>query len=295
MPCLGSRWGIDYLAQLRSFIGSAGLGVLEHDGSYPGDTCAATGHPGHRGLADSQWRQWQAITALYRWCRAEGVYLNIPDWYFLTGGSKTAMGYRETNWSLPREEQVIIERQNIFDGTWEKTPSMGWMFVPLTQYHGGGAAATIEPLDQHRDHYEARLADLLGAGVQACWRGPRLYDSDATKALVKRWVAFYKGHRAILDSDIIHLRRPDGRDWDGILHVDPQLAERGLAMLSNPLGEPITRRIALPLRYAALEGSVSVQVDDGAPALVPIDARGDATIAVTIPARGRSFVVLRRP
>ena len=30
-------------------------------------------------------------------------------------------------------EQEIIERQNVYDGTWEKTASMGWMFVPLTQ------------------------------------------------------------------------------------------------------------------------------------------------------------------
>ena len=77
-------------------------------------------------------------TGFYEWCRGEGVYLNMPDWYFLNGGSKTGMGYRETNWSLPREYQEIIERQNIFDGTWEKTPSMGWMFVPLTEYQGGG-------------------------------------------------------------------------------------------------------------------------------------------------------------
>ncbi len=59
------------------------------------------------------------------------------------------MGYRETNWSLPRKQQEIIERQNVYDGTWNKTPSMGWMFVPLVQYHGGGAAATIEPLKDH--------------------------------------------------------------------------------------------------------------------------------------------------
>ena len=103
--------------------------------------------------------------------------MNIPDWYFLNGGSKTGMGYRETNWSLPREYQEIIERQNIFDGTWEKTPSMGWMFVPLTEYQGGGAAATIEPLKDHLPHYEQRLANLFGAGVQACYRGPRLYDA----------------------------------------------------------------------------------------------------------------------
>ena len=55
MPCLGepaggsTTWG-----ELRSFIGDAGLGVLEHDGSYPGDRCTATSHPGHAGLADSQ-------------------------------------------------------------------------------------------------------------------------------------------------------------------------------------------------------------------------------------------------
>jgi len=62
MPCLGSKWGEWYLGQLRHFLGDAGFGVLEHDGSYPGDRCAATNHPGHHGLADSQWVQWRAIT-----------------------------------------------------------------------------------------------------------------------------------------------------------------------------------------------------------------------------------------
>src|SRR5437667_202140 len=83
----------------------------------------------------------------------------------------------------PRAYQEIIERQNIFDGTWEKTPSMGWMFVPLTEYQGGGTAATIEPLKGHLPHYEQRLANLFGAGVIACYRGPRLYDNDETKAV----------------------------------------------------------------------------------------------------------------
>ena len=53
------------------------------------------------------------------------------------------MGYRETNFSLPRERQILIARQNIYDATYEKTPSMGWMFVPLVEYHGGGAAARL--------------------------------------------------------------------------------------------------------------------------------------------------------
>src|SRR5699024_3856182 len=131
--------------------------------------------------------------------------------------------------------QIILERQNIYDGTWTKTPSMGWMFVPLVQYHGGGAAATIEPLHEHLYAYKMHLIQNFGSGVQACYRGPRLYDTPETKAMVKGIVSWYKKYRKILNSDIIHLRRADGRDWDGILHVNPNLENKGFAMLYNPL------------------------------------------------------------
>lgn len=286
MPCLGAVWGSNYLASLKSFMAEAGLGVLEHDGSYPGDQCASTSHPYHRGLADSQWVQWKAITELYQWCRGEGIYLNIPDWYFLNGGTKTGMGYREVNWSLPRAYQEIIERQNIFDGTWEKTPSMGWMFVPLTEYHGGGPAATIEPLKEHLPHYEQRLANLFGAGVIACYRGPRLYDSDETKAVVKRWVDFYKRHRAILNSDILHLRRADGRDLDYILHVNPGLKEKGLLMVYNPLEQAVSKTITVPLYYTGLTEWASVRERDGSANRVKLDREYKAYLSVNVPARG---------
>ena len=293
MPCLGSKWGRDYLGQLQSFITQTGFGILEHDGSYPGDTCARTNHPGHQGLGDSQWTQFTAITDFYKWCRANGVYLNIPDWYYLNGGSKCAMNYKETNWSLPRDEQEIIERQNIFDGTWEKTSSMGWMFVPLTQYHGGGAAATIEPLCEHLDHYQARLADLFGAGVQACYRGPRIYDTDATKALVKKWIGFYKKHREVLDSDIIHLRRPDGRDWDGILHANPGGKEKALAFLYNPLPEAIQREIVLPLYYTGLTDTAKVSEQDGRPKTFKLDRAYNIRLTVTLPPNGHTWFVIQ--
>lgn len=294
-PCLGSAWGQDYFRKLRQFYEVTGCGILEHDGSYPGDTCASTQHPGHEGLADSQWRQWRTIASFYQWCRARGIYLNVPDWYYLAGSSKCGMGYRETNWSLPREQQEIIERQNIFDGTWEKAPSMGWMFVPLTEYHGGGAAATIEPLKDHLEHYETRLANLFGAGVQACYRGPRLYDSDETKAVVSRWVAFYKRHRAILDSDLIHLRRPDGRDWDGWLHVNPKLKERGLAVIYNPLDQAIERTIRLPLYYTGLTEAALVRTPDGQVRQLRLSRDYRAGLEVRIPARERTWLVIEAP
>ncbi len=152
---------------LGSFIEATGLELLEHDGPYPGDVCASTTHPGHRGERDSQWAQWRLSADLYAWARARGTSLNVPDYYFLVGSNKVAMGYREVNWSLPRERQILLGRQNVYDGTWTKTPTMGWMFVPLTEYHGGGAAATLEPLVEHLPAYEAHLINNLAAGVLA--------------------------------------------------------------------------------------------------------------------------------
>jgi hypothetical protein len=292
MPCLGARWGVEYLKQLRHFVKAARLGVLEHDGSYPGDFCAATNHPFHHGLDDSQWVMWRTITDFYKWCRAEGVYLNIPDWYFLNGGSKTAMGYREDNWSLPRAYQEVIERQNIYDGTWEKTPSMGWMFVPLTEYQGGGAAATIEPLKEHLPHYEQRLANLFGAGVQACYRGPQLYDSPETREIVKKWVDFYKKHRPILDSDVVHLRRADGRSIDYLLHVNPALRERGLLMVYNPLDRAVEKTLAVPLYYTGLTASVKVSERDGTPQELQLDRQYRIALPVKVAPRGVTWFVL---
>ena len=292
-PCLCSNWGETYFKKLYNFYETTGQDNLEHDGSYPGDVCASTKHPGHRGLEDSQWNQFRVITDFYKWCRANGIYLNVPDWYFLNGSNKTGMGYRETNWSLPRAQQEIIERQNVYDGTWEKTPSMGWMFVPLVQYHGGGKAATIEPLKEHLPHYQQRLANLFGAGVQACYRGPRLYDSPETRDVVAKWVSFYKDHRAILDSDIIHVRRPDGRDYDGILHVNPDLEEKGLLMLYNPLKEEIKKKITLNLYYTGLDAEALVSQEGEIPKTYFLDRNYNIEMEIEIPARGETWYIIK--
>ena len=292
-PCLGSEWGIEYFDKLYNFYTKTGLDILEHDGNYPGDICASVLHPGHKSLADSQWKQQQRIAIFYNWCRGKGIYLNVPDNYYLNGSTKSAMGYRETNWSLPREQQEIIERQNIYDGTWRKTPSMGWMFVPLVEYQGGGKAATIEPLREHLEHYGQRLANLFGSGVQACYRGPQLYDAPETRELVARWVKFYKRHRQILDGDIIHIRRPDGQDYDAILHVDPQGVEKGLLMIYNPLDISIHRKIRINLYYSGLKSTVSVTDSSGSTRTISIDPEGRAWVECDIPAKGEKWLVFK--
>lgn len=292
-PCLESRWGQEYFAKLKQFISETGFDLLEHDGNYPGDVCASTQHPGHRGLNDSQWTQYRRIAEFYRWCRARGVYLNVPDNYFLAGSNKVGMGYRETNWSLPRDQQHIHARQNLFDGTWLKTPSMGWMFVPLVQYHGGGAAATIEPLREHLADYEQHLANNLGYGAQACYRGPRLYDSPETKAVVIKWVTWFKKYRDILESDVIHVRRADGRNLDAVLHVNPALPIKGLAMIYNPGDEPLEQEITLPLYYAGLNNEVTVAEQGGKPVKMKLDRQYRITLRPKVAAHSRTWFLIR--
>ncbi|MEO8962554.1 MAG: alpha-galactosidase [Ginsengibacter sp.] len=258
-PCFGSKWGLAYRDKIKYFFTQTSFDIWENDGPYPGDVCASTTHPGHKGLDDSQWRQMEIQKELYHWLNAKGVYINAPDWYFLDGTNKTGIGYREVNFSLPRADQKILNRQNIFDGTWEKTPSMGWGFVPLTRYQGGGPEAVLEPLSEHLNDYRQLMMQYYGAGVQACYRGPRLYDTEKTKQAVIEVINWYKKYRRILNSDIIHLRRPDGRDWDGILHVNPDLKNKGLLMLYNPLKTKITRTIKVPLYFTGLTKSAIIK------------------------------------
>jgi len=188
---------------------------------------------------------------------------------------------------------VVLNRQNIYDGTWDKSPSMGWGFVPLTKYQGGDSSAVLEPLKDHLADYEKLMMQYYSAGVQACYRGPRLYDAPETKALVVKVVAWYRKYRLILNAPVIHLRRPDGRDWDGILHADPNGKDKGMLLLYNPTPKAITRRIDFPAYYAGLKDKAIVAEGDARPLSLPIGKDGKVRLNVTIPAQGSKWYTVR--
>ncbi|MEE2639707.1 MAG: hypothetical protein VX768_03715 [Planctomycetota bacterium] len=291
-PALTSPWGQAYFKRLKHFYETTGFDLLEHDGSYPGDVDVTPRPPLQKGEQDSRWAQWRTITDYYKWCRERGIYLNVPDYYFLSGANKTGMGYREVNWSLPRAMQVIHTRQNIFDGTWNKTPGMGWMFVPLAQYHGGGEAATVEPLDRHIDHYRRMIDCNLALGVQACYRGPRLFDTQRTKTMLKQRVDWFLQYRDILESDLIHGRRADGRDLDWVLHVNPQLPRKGMLIVFNPLKEAISRKLKVNLYYTGLTDQAKVTDGAGRQQSAKLNRDYTAGILTEVPAEGMSWYLI---
>ncbi len=292
-PALTSEWGQAYFKQLHHFFEQTGFDVLEHDGPYPGDVDVTPRPPLQKGALDSRWAQWRVTRDFYVWCRERGVYLNAPDYYYLAGTNKCGMGYREVNWSLPRAQQLIHTRQNIFDGTWSKTPSMGWMFVPLSEYHGGGAAATIEPLDQHRDHYRQMLQANLAMGVQACYRGPRLFDTEATKQMVAENVAWFKKYRDILESDVVHGRRADGQDLDWVLHVNPRLAEKGMLVVFNPGQQTVRKTLDVNLYYTGITDEATVAASDATPVKLRLGRDYRVRVPVEVPPGGMAWYTIR--
>jgi len=140
----------------------------------------------------------------------------------------------------------------------------------------------LEPLSEHLKDYEQLMVQYYGAGVQACYRGPRLYDNETTKQTVITTINWYKKYREILNADIIHLRRADGRDWDGIMHVNPQLKTKAFVLLYNPLKEKITRTVQLPVYYTGLANNITLAERDGQPKTYTINRNNEITLTFTI-------------
>ena len=138
-PCLCSRWGEEYFAQDQPVHRGDRAGFARARRLVPGRRLRLhAAIPAIAVWSDSQWMQWQTIADFIS-CAARGACTSTCRITISSPGqARPAMGYRESNWSLPRERQIILGRQNIYDGTWTKSPTMGWMFVPLVEYQGGG-------------------------------------------------------------------------------------------------------------------------------------------------------------
>ncbi|UCC45561.1 MAG: alpha-galactosidase, partial [Candidatus Zixiibacteriota bacterium] len=88
--------------------------------------------------------------------------------------------------------------------------------------------------------------------------------------------------RHILDSDIIHVRRPDGRDIDCVLHINPRLKRKGLAMVYNPLDRQVSKQLKLPLYYTGLTRTARIREQRGESREYRLDRKYNVEIPVSI-------------
>lgn len=292
--CIASSWKDTYYPAMWKFFDLTGLMTFNMDGPYHGDVCASTTHAHHRGLNDSQWEQWKTQVEVLHELQRRNMYIPIPDWYFLNGQSATGMGYREASANLTPQQQLLLGRQYIYDGTWHKAPTMGWMGLQLVGFYTNDPKVGLEPLSQNLDRYETGLFQHLASGCQFTVRGKRLYDTPETKAMVAKWVNWFKQYRDILTSDIIHLGRPDGRDIDLMLHVNPQIENKGMLIAFNPTDREITKTVKVPLYYTGIRGNAKITAADGREIEKGLAEENAVSLELTVPAGGFGWYLLRQ-
>jgi hypothetical protein len=110
---------------------------------------------------------------------------------------------------------------------------------------------------------------------------------------VKHWVDWFKQYRNILESDMVHGRRADGRDLDWMLHVNPKLETKGMLVVFNPLNHEVTRTLDIDLYYTSLEGSVRVAPMGGNETVYPLRRGTRLQLPVTVPAASMVWATMR--
>ena len=282
--CGASAWADMYFTNMWKTIEGAGMGAFKPDGPYHGDPCAATNHPHHKGLEDSQWAQWKWMCSVLHEGQRRNLYLTVPDYYFLNGQVCTGMGYREATDNIDITLQTVIYRQYIFDATWHKTAGMGWVNLNTEVLRGG--------MEKNLDKYERALFVMLSSGAQVWVRGHRLYDGPQSQAMLKKWMNWYRKYRAIIQGDIIHLRRPDGRGLDYYLHVNPDNKEKGMLLVFNPTNETMQQEIAVPLYYTGLTQTARIREQEEKAKSFALSRDYTAHVPVTLPANGYTWLII---
>ncbi len=291
--CIASEWKDEYFRKAFHFFDETGFKSWNADGPYHGDPCASTEHAYHRGLEDSQWEQWKVQVEILHKLQQRNFYVPLPDWYFLNGQCATGMGYREASANLTPQQQLLLGRQYIYDGTWHKIPTMGWMTLQLVGFYTNDPRVGLEPLKDNMEQYERGLVQHLGSGCQFTVRGNRLYDSVETKAMVKKWTGWYHQYREVLTGDIIHLGRPTGRGLDCMMHVNPFGKDKAMLLVFNPTSKPVKKKLTVPIYYTGLSEEATINEQGKDSRKYRIDREYKMYVEVEVDANGFTWLLIQ--
>ena len=111
--------------------------------------------------------------------------------------------------------------------------------------------------------------------------------------MVRQCVDWYKKYRDILESDLIHGRRADGRHLDWMLHVNPNLERKGMLCVYNPTAQPISETLQVDLYYTGLKENATIQRMEAKPKTLQIGPDNKIELEVTVPAGEMVWFVLK--
>jgi len=302
IACFATDFHAAFRAGLVAFVQATGFDAIGTDGPYEAQPCASTTHEHHHGLADSQMSQWRDNVAWYRTLPnasnplsllGSGIGVTCPDPYELSSGTVSQpLGYTDA-WGRigDRWEWLIVGRVYAYDGTLWKPPTNALMPLDVNR---AGPMTSADDLNW----YDNALSVFLGVAGRFFQYGA-LWQNPASQALVQGWAALMAKYRGLFNADVVHVRKPTGRSWDAVMHVDPRAppgAPRALALLWNPLRTAALNVTApLSVYYCGFPAGATVTATwrDGAVQALPQGPSFTVPIARTLPPQSYDWVVLQ--
>eukprot|EP00039_Didymoeca_costata_P032421 m.37766 g.37766 ORF g.37766 m.37766 type:complete len:774 (-) comp9349_c0_seq2:28-2349(-) len=322
--CASNDFYDEMEATMLEFWDKTGILAVDQDGAESAQACANESHKGHHGVNDSLTTQWERVqTTFHRYLNRGGFIHGMPGHFIDGGQSKVPGGYDEMTFSLPRWRWIHRQRQRMIadpQGRDQTMPNaMRFMITPFVPYHpsevegdcwippckfkpvsGYESSATLEPLDEHLVELEWALSNTYGTGVITNLRGYRMYQSNASKAIVVKWISFFKKYRQILVADFTTLNWSNETGYDAVLHWAPEgyypdIKERGLIVVWNTLNTSMTYSMAAPLYFSGLTTSALVREKEGTPKLYSLDANFTTNITVVMEPLAITYFVIEAP
>ena len=191
-----------------------------------------------------------------------------------------------TTFGQPSWIDLSVTRQRLYDALYDKSPPQMLMTISL------------EDSQSKSFHYTDEQYDWLGAmfyasGVGLSLKGSKLFNNNATKASIQKWSFFYKSYRDILSSSVVHIRRPNMQNIDGLLHVNPTLIDKGLLVLFNPSTSPRSEHITIPLYYTGLTDTAMFRRNGDAAQNYTLDRLYNVEMNVTLDALQYDWFVIQ--
>lgn len=124
-----------------------------------------------------------------------------------------------------------------------------------------------------------------------------LYQNNASQALWIKWMGWLEKYRSILAADLVHVKKPTGRSWDAMMHVDPTASQgspRAFAVFFNPSAATVQVSTTLSVYYCGLAPSAPVTATfmNGTVATLAQDGFFGLPLTFTLQARGFDWVAL---
>jgi hypothetical protein len=178
----------------------------------------------------------------------------------------------------------------VYDARYGEAPACAAAVTAnLENYHGH----SIEMAEDHPATYDHALGMIFGFGHKPVIFGRRLYDGAATKAVYRKWLAFYRQYRETLRGELIHLARPDGYQPDGVMVVAPTADPPAIVVLFNPQSTPARFTGELPLLWAGFQPNEIADLEGVGP--VKLDARAAGILALELQPLEVKTVCVRHP